>query len=179
VNAEALNNSITEIIVCRKPISTRSLCRVIFLFMHDRLADFDHPRTLLPTDIQFDFTRNLREIEQRAKRPYSLTNLLRSMCTAPPKLDALEIEVDSELRKLNHNRNVIGRLCPIEALSQPWRRDLTIGGYPQVVQTTVGDQVIPFLRAKTVCGRLGATIIEGLTGGNIKLPRTTVGTTAS
>jgi hypothetical protein len=147
--------------------------------MHDRLADFDHPRTLLPTDIQFDFTRNLREIEQRAKRPYSLTNLLRSMCTAPPKLDALEIEVDSELRKLNPNRNVIGRLCPVEALSQPWRRDLTIGGYPQVVQTTVGDQVIPFLRSRTVCGRLGATIIQGLTGGNLKLPRTIGGTTAS
>ena len=71
------------------------------------------------------------------------------------------MEVHQELKALNPNRNVIGHLVPIEVLAQPWRRDLTIGGYPQVVQTTVGDQVIPFLRAKTVCGRLGATIIEG------------------
>jgi predicted phage gp36 major capsid-like protein len=50
---------------------------------------------------------------------------------------------------------------------------------PQVVQTTVGDQIIPFLRAKTICGRLGATIIDGLTGGNVRLPRAIVGGTAS
>jgi hypothetical protein len=147
--------------------------------MHDRLAEIDRPRTLLPTDQVFDFSRNLRELEQRARRPYSLTSLLRSMCVTPPNLDALETEVDQELRTLNPNRNVIGKLVPVEVLAQPWRRDLTIGGYPQVVQTTVGDQVIPFLRAKTVCGRLGATIINGLTNGNVKLPRATVGTTAS
>jgi hypothetical protein len=47
---------------------------------------------------------------------------------------------------------------------------LSIAGYPQVVQTSVGDQIIPFLRAKTICGRLGATIIDGLTGGNLRLP---------
>jgi len=144
--------------------------------MHDTL---DRPRTLLPTTQVFDFSRNLREMEQRAKRPYSLTSLLRSMCTTPPNLGTLEMEVHEELRALNPNRNVTGKLVPLEVLSSPWRRDLTIGGYPQVVQTTVGDQVIPFLRAKTVCGRLGATIINGLTGGNIKLPRTTVGTTAA
>ena len=60
-----------------------------------------------------------------------------------------------------------------------WRRDLTIGGYPRVVQTSVGEEIIPFLRAKTVCGRLGATILDGLTGGNLKLPRATLGGTAS
>src|SRR6516165_4752214 len=139
--------------------------------MHDRLAEIDRPRTLLPTNSQFDFTRNLREIEQRAKRPYSLTSLLRSMCSTPPNLSALETEVDQELRALNPNRNVIGKLVPVEALAQPWRCDLTIGAYPQVVQTTVGDQVIPFLRAKTVCGQLGATIIEGLTNGKVKLDK--------
>ena len=69
-------------------------------------------------------------------------------------------------------------IVPAEVLST-WRRDLTIGGYPQVVQTAVGDQVLPFLRAKTVCGRLGATMIENLEGGNLKLPRATVGATAS
>ncbi len=74
---------------------------------------------------------------------------------------------------------MVGRLVPVEALST-WRRDLTIsGGFAPVVQTTVGDHVIPFLRAKTVCGRLGATLLDGLTGGNLKLPRATVGGTAA
>jgi HK97 family phage major capsid protein len=50
---------------------------------------------------------------------------------------------------------------------------------PQVVQTTVADAIIPFLRAKTICGRLGATIIDGLTGGNVRLPRAIVGGMAS
>jgi hypothetical protein len=147
--------------------------------MHDRLAEIDRPRTLLPTDIQFDFSRNLREMEQRAKRPYSLTSLLRSMCSTPPSLSMLEMEVHEELRALNPNRNVVGKLVPIEVLAQPWRRDLTIGGYPQVVQTTVGDQVIPFLRSRTLCGALGASIITGLTNGNVKLPRAILGASAS
>ena len=76
---------------------------------------------------------------------------------------------------MNRARNVTGVLVPIEALS-PSRRDLTVSGAPTVVQTTVGDEVIPFLRAKTVCGRLGAQLIDGLVGsnlGNLKLPRAT------
>jgi hypothetical protein len=59
------------------------------------------------------------------------------------------------------------------------KRDLSIAGYPQIVQTTVADAIIPFLRAKTICERLGATIIDGLTGGNLRLPRATVGAIAS
>src|SRR6516165_3440834 len=87
------------------------------------------------------------------------------------------MEVDMELRALNPYRNVIGKLVPVEALS-PLRRDLSITSPSTgavTVQTTVGDQVIPFLRAKTICGRLGATLLDGLTGGNLKLPRATVG----
>lgn len=136
------------------------------------------PRTLLPTNQISDFGRNFREMQKHAKRPYSLLRVLRAACQTPPKLDGFEMEVHQELMSLNRARNVVGRLVPIEALSS-WRRDLTIGGYPQVVQTTVGDQVLPFLRARTVCGRLGATIIENLEGGNLKLPRATVGATAS
>ena len=57
-----------------------------------------------------------------------------------------------------------------------------MSGFPQVVQTTVGDEVIPFLRAKTVCGRLGAQLIDDLVSGNLgnlKLPRATGGGVAS
>jgi HK97 family phage major capsid protein len=151
--------------------------------MHDRYSDtLDHPRTLLPTTEQTDFSRNLYELEKRARRPYSLTSVLRAMCETPHKLGALEMEVDQELRALNPRRGVIGHLVPIEALSQPWRRDLTIttpSTGSVTVQTSVGDEVIPFLRAKTVCGRLGATLLDGLTNGNVKLPRAILGTTAS
>src|SRR5215472_10850043 len=136
------------------------------------------PHPLLSTDQHSDFSRNFRELQKHAKRPYSLTRVLRSFCKTPPKLDGFEQEVDQELQSLNRARNPVGRLVPIEALST-WRRDLSIAGYPQIVQTTVGDQIIPFLRAKTICGKLGATIIDGLTGGNVKLPRAIIGGTAS
>ena len=37
---------------------------------------------------------------------------------------------------------------------------------------TVSDDLpIPFLRVKSVCGRCGATLLDGLTGGNLSLPR--------
>ena len=151
--------------------------------MHDRYSEpLDHPRTLLPTTEQTDFSRNLFELEKHARRPYSLTSVLRAMCETPHKLGALELEVDQELRALNPRRGVIGYLVPIEALSQPWRRDLSIttpSTGSVTVQTSVGDEVIPFLRAKTVCGRLGATLLDGLTNGNVKLPRAILGTTAS
>src|SRR5215831_10345402 len=142
----------------------------------DPVKDLPHP--LLETHEHSDFTRNFREMQKHSKRPYSLTRVLRSYCQTPPKLDGFEQEVNQELQALNRARNPVGKLVPIQALST-LRRDLSIAGYPQVVQTTVGDQVIPFLRAKTICGRLGATILDGLTGGNLKLPRATVGAIAS
>jgi hypothetical protein len=119
---------------------------------------------LLDTDEHSDFTRNFREMQKRSKRPYSLTKVLKSYCKTPPKLDGFELEVDQELKALNRARSPVGRLVPVEALST-LRRDLSIAGYPPIVQTTVGDQIIPFLRAKTICGRLGATIIDGLRAG--------------
>jgi hypothetical protein len=142
--------------------------------MSAALADRPHP--LLQTDEHSDFSRNFRELLIRARRPYSLTRVLRSFCKTPPRLDGFEQEVHEELASLNRARTPVGKLVPIHALST---RQLTVGGYPQVVQTTVGDQIIPFLRAKTVCGRLGATIIDGLTGGNVRLPRAIVGGMAS
>jgi HK97 family phage major capsid protein len=62
-------------------------------------------------------------------------------------------------------------LVPLEALGIQ-KRDLTLGTIP-TVQTSVEDEVIPFLRVKSVCGRCGATMINGLTNGNISLPRAT------
>jgi HK97 family phage major capsid protein len=138
----------------------------------------DRPHPLLATDEHSDFNRNFRELQIRARRPYSLTRVLRSFCKTPPRLDGFEMEVHEELASLNRARTPVGKLVPIQALST-LKRDLSVAGYPQIVQTTVGDQIIPFLRAKTVCGRLGSTIIDGLTGGNVRLPRAIVGGMAS
>jgi hypothetical protein len=145
-------------------------------FMSTALADRPHP--LLATDENSDFSRNFRELLIRARRPYSLTRVLRSFCKTPPRLDGFEMEVHEELASLNRARSVVGKLVPLQALST-LKRDLSVAGYPQTVQTTVGDQIIPFLRARTVCGKLGATIIDGLTGGNVRLPRAIVGGMAS
>jgi hypothetical protein len=103
------------------------------------------PVTLLPTNQVSDFSRNFREMEHRAKRPYSLTKVIRALSSTPYQLDGFEVEVSQELKALNPTRNVTGVLVPIQTLT-PSRRDLTVSGYPQVVQTTVGDEVIPFLQ---------------------------------
>jgi hypothetical protein len=69
---------------------------------------------------------------------------------------------------------------PIEALS-PRRRDLTVSGYPQTVQTTIGTRSSRFC-APRLCAGLGAQLIDGLAGsnlGNLKLPRAIGGAVAS
>ena len=150
--------------------------------MNTTLREPDRPLTLLPTQQSSDFARNLTELAKRAGRPYSLARAIRCLCSPRPNLDGFEAEVDQELKSLNRARNVVGILVPIEAL-RPWRRDLTVAGLPVTVQTTVEpDAPISFLRAKTVCGKLGATFVDGLVGGNLgnlKLPRATLGGVAS
>jgi hypothetical protein len=74
----------------------------------DPVADRPHP--LLPSNELSDFSRNFRELQSRAKRPYSLLKVLRSFCTTPPSLDGFEMEVHQELMSLNRARNVVGRL---------------------------------------------------------------------
>ena len=139
------------------------------------------PVTLLQTDRVPDFSRNFLEMQHRAQRPYSLTKVIRSLSSSPYKLDGFEVEVNQELKALNPGRDVTGVLVPMQVLT-PSRRDLTVSGAPVVVQTTVGDEVIPFLRSKTVCGRLGAQLIDGFVSnnlGNLKLPRANLGGVAS
>jgi hypothetical protein len=66
--------------------------------MHDRLADIDHPRTLLPTNQVSDFCRNFAQLEKHAKYPYSLVKVVRALSTKPSRLDGFEHEVDQELK---------------------------------------------------------------------------------
>jgi hypothetical protein len=83
---------------------------------------------------------------------------------------SFELEVSQELRALNRGQNALATLIPMEVLS---RRDLSVGGYPVAVQTSVEPEIIPFLRYKSVTGRLGATLLTDLIGGSWQLPRAT------
>jgi hypothetical protein len=162
--------------------STIRLVSVTFRSVNVTIREPDYPLPLLPTVQSSDFARNLTELAKRYGRPYSLTRAIRCLCSSRPNLDGFEGEIDQELRSLNRTRNTVGILVPIEAL-RPWRRDLTTGGLPVTVQTTVEpDAPISFLRARTICGKLGCTLVDGLVGGNLgnlKLPRATLGGIAS
>jgi Phage capsid family len=139
-----------------------------------RLDPIDRPRTLLPTNQVSDFSRNFAQLEKHSKRPYSLRKVIRELSDKPARLSGFEMEVSQELQSLNPARQNTGALVPIEAFGVQ-RRDLTIAsGFAPVVQTSVSDDMpIPFLRVKSVCGRCGATMLNGLSNGNISLPRAT------
>jgi HK97 family phage major capsid protein len=127
-------------------------------------------RTLLPTNQVSDFSRNFAQLQKHVKQPYSVMKVVRALLSKPSHLDGYEIEVSQELKRLNPTRNVGGVLVPIEAFGVT-RRDLT--SVSPTIQTTVEDEIIPFLRVKTVAGRCGATLLDGLSGGNLLLPRAT------
>ena len=130
---------------------------------------------------EFRISAGFLELQKGARQPYSIVKIVRNLCSGRPRLDGLENEVSSELLRLNRSRNVSGVQVPIESLS-PSRRDLTIGGYPLAVQTTVEPEApINFLRAKSVCAKLGCRLIDGLVSGqlgDLKLPWATGGAIA-
>jgi Phage capsid family len=138
----------------------------------NRLDPIDRPRTLLPTHQVSDFSRNFAQLEKHSKRPYSLRKVIRELSDKPARLSGFEMEVSQELQSLNPARQNTGALVPIEAFGVQ-RRDLTIGTIPTVQTTVSPDEPIPFLRVKSVCGRCGCTMLDGLSGGNISLPRAT------
>jgi hypothetical protein len=135
-----------------------------------RLDPIDRPHTLLPTNQVSDFSRNFAQLEKHSKRPYSLRKVIRELSNKPARVTGFEAEVSQELQSLNPARQNTGALVPIEAFGVQ-RRDLTIGTVPTVQTTVSPDEPIPFLRVKSVCGRCGCTMLDGLSNGNISLPR--------
>jgi hypothetical protein len=129
----------------------------------------DAPHPLLSTTQPSDFHRNFATFEKHAKKPYSLAKVIREMVKQPARVTGFEMEVDQELRSLSHDNECVGTMIPLSMLS---RRDLTVPGFP-AVQTSVGEDVAPFLRYKSVTGRLGATLLNDLAGGPWNLPRAT------
>jgi hypothetical protein len=134
----------------------------------ERILDRPHP--LLETNQVSDFSRNFRQMEKASKRPYSITKVIRELGRKPPKLTGFEAEISQELSALSRERDMDGPMIPMAVLS---KRDLSVATYPEIVQTSVETDVIPFLRYKAVTGRLGATLLTDLVGGPWKLPRAT------
>jgi HK97 family phage major capsid protein len=86
----------------------------------------------------------------------------------------IELEADQELRSWTDRGKTSGSvLIPLEAFDYR-QRDLDAAGTGQAfVPTVIETDVIPFLRNKTVVGRMGGTFLTGLTPGSHNLSRET------
>jgi HK97 family phage major capsid protein len=130
------------------------------------------PNSLLAAESQSDFAANLRELERQSGRPYSLLRCIREMMAEGGPKSVLELECSLELKNFT---GIVpppgGALIPMEVLNH--RRDLDTGTGGAFVPTVVEREIVPYLRNKSVCGRMGATILEGLPPGSHSLPRAT------
>ena len=102
---------------------------------------------------------------------YSLQRVFRSLINNKKLSDGLEGECDQEMR-----RNMTGGVQHITGFGIPWdifprhtrgAGDMQVGVFGQggaLVQTDIPDSIVPVLRNKMVCGRLGATMLGGLEG---------------
>jgi hypothetical protein len=126
--------------------------------------------SLLQTETPSDFVRNLRELERSSKRSFSIAKALRETLTSGHPT-GMELEVSNELKLLSgrNGGDPNAFMIPAEALSQ--RADLDSSSSSQLVPVRIEPSILPYLRNRTICGRLGATIIDNLSPGNHRLPR--------
>jgi HK97 family phage major capsid protein len=138
------------------------------------------PAPLLAGSSQTEFGANLRDLERTHKRPYSLTRAITETMQSGGPTSLVELEADQELRSWTDRGKTSGSvLIPLEALDYR-QRDLDAAGTGQAfVPTVVESDVIPFLRNKTVVGRMGGTFLSGLTPGSHNLSRETASAGAS
>ena len=116
---------------------------------------------------------------------YSLSRVIRSLDRGQDKINhGIEAEMHQELtrRKLG-SMGIEGFGIPFDILASPvaMTRDLSVGTFGSggaMVQTTVPPSLIPILRNKTACVRLGATVLAGLTS-SLSFPRQTSAATVS
>jgi HK97 family phage major capsid protein len=127
--------------------------------------------TLLKVEDHSDFRRNLSDLESRTGRKYSLARALADMVNEGKPQGVVEIEAHSELVSLSDRSLDDGTLLvPLSAFDL--RRDLDSGDSSSLIATRVSAQVLPFLRYKSICGRLGATLLT-LPAGQMAIPRMT------
>jgi hypothetical protein len=122
---------------------------------------------LLPPTQSTDVNQNFDVWEKYSRRSYSFLKVVKELSEHPPKLTHLEAALDAELRALNRGHSLDATLIPPQVLN----RDLTVGSSPSSVQASVGKEIQPFLRSKSVCARLGGTLLSDLGTGSWSLPR--------
>jgi hypothetical protein len=117
-----------------------------------------------------DFALNLAHLEKREGRQYSLVKAIAGMVANGRPGAVLETEVSLELSAIS-NRSVDSDtiLFPLSALAT---RDLDSSDSSSLIATRVTEEVTPFMRARAVTGRLGATLLD-LPPGNVSIPRIT------
>jgi hypothetical protein len=135
----------------------------------------EKPRTdlaaLVPTSLldPSDFVRNLRELQRSNKRPFSVAKALREALVSG-RPSGMELEISQELKLLGgRSSDPNAFFIPAEALGQ--RVDLDSVNASQLVPERIEPTILPYLRNRSICGILGATIIENLSQGSHRLPR--------
>jgi HK97 family phage major capsid protein len=114
-----------------------------------------------------DFNQNLRSLEGKAGRRFSLARAISSKANGN-FAGCLETEVGLELQNVySHSADGQTVLFPLSALDDG-RRDLDSSS--PLIETHVSREVLPFLRARSVASRLGAqTLVLG--PGSLSIPR--------
>lgn len=117
-------------------------------------------------------------MDKKDIKRYSIANAVRAIVLGDWSQATLEKEAAEECAsRFGTTTGFTGRnlLLPYDVLSQ---RDFTVGTAAEagnLVATDLrGDLFVDILRARTVLGEAGATILYGLTG-NVDIPRKTVG----
>lgn len=124
-------------------------------------------------------------MSQKDINRYSLSRVIRSIDRGAQRItDGIEAEMSQELaqRKLG-TYMVEGFGVPFDILASPamMTRDLNVNTFSQggaTVQSSVSPSIIPIMRNKAACIRMGATVLTGLTS-NLSFPRQTSAATVS
>ena len=122
-------------------------------------------------------------MKPKERKQYNLCRAI--VAKADGRLDGFEYECHSEIEHQMRNTNITasGFFVPEFAFTQSLQqRDMTATGGPttggNLIMTEVVPSLIPLLRNKTVCGRMGARLMGGLVN-NINIPRQTGAATAT
>ena len=117
------------------------------------------------------------DMNEKEQKEYSLTRMINAQMSGNYNNAGFEKEVSDEIARKS-NKTARGFFVPQEV----WKRDLSVGtnsagGFlrPDVHR---GDLYIDLLRDEATIGRLGATVLNGLSG-NIQVPKMAGGSSAS
>jgi HK97 family phage major capsid protein len=146
-------------------LSTRAFAGAVYKMLEA------NPRKNLMRTVDHEIGMDQGDIQQ-----YSLHRAIRSLVTNNGKLDGFELDVSQQVERKCRQR-AEGFFIPMDVVFGGSRRnflkrDMTVGDF-QSGGAAAGTQILPFielLRNKTVCNRLGSTVLAGLTS-DVAIPR--------